>query len=290
MIDRRTMLLRALCAGAVPLSCTNLAKAAGDPGRTMLLAINEAATENVSIADLFVRYEPLAKRLALATHATVRPDPMIDISLFNEQLQKRPAEFIFAKTVDVLAREVAERRYVALAKRDEPYVAGLVAAPGFTGQRLSDLRGELVLFPPADTLTARLGFKALKSRGIDYQVTDDNTPMRLSKSVTIRHVASNDVITSIVGNSSLSWYAAGLLNPSALKKWRGRVLQRLDPQTNWSVAARADLPATVIATASALLTTLQDDAEGLQTLARVGVKRFVPATRQEYVDLVEYLS
>lgn len=290
MIDRRTMLRRTLCAGVCPVSWATTAEALADPGRAMLLAVNEAATENVAVAELFARYEPLAKLLSLAAHTAVRPDPMIDISLFSEHLEKRPAEFIFAKTVDVLAREVKAGRYVPLAKSDEPYIAGLVAAPGFTGQRLSDLRGQLVLFPPADTLTARLGFKALKSRGIDYQITDDNTPIRLSKTVTIRHVASNDVITAVVGDPSLSWYAAGLLNPSALKKWRGRVLQRLDPQTNWSIAARADLPATVVATASTLLTTLQDDAEGLRTLARVKVKRFVPATRQEYVDLVNYLS
>ncbi len=297
MISRRTFVSASLLAGAgqAPSLAQAITATAGTSSpagadRQLMLAINEAATATVSIAALYDRYEPMAKILSKISPSPVRPEPFIDVGLFRAELAKQPRPaYIFNKTVDLLAEEVVAGRYLPLVRTADPYVAGFVASPNFHGDGLASLKGQLVLFPPPDTMTARLGFKALRQLGLGYQISDSNTPQRLPNSVVIRHVPKNDVIDSIIGNPDLSWFSAGLMNPSALKGWKGRVLAKLDPQPNWSLAARADLPGSVVASAIEVLSTLHQSADGQKALEAMKVRQFVPAKKSDYINLLDYL-
>lgn len=281
-------LLAALATGA---ASRGFASPGATSGAQMRFAVNEAASQTIPMGELFERYDPIAKLLGRATSTVVHTDPYIDISLFKAELARIPGpEFIFSKTVEILAKEVSAKRYQAMVTTNKPYVAGFIAASTFSGTSVESLKGQLVLFPPADTMTAQLGFAMLKAQGIPFFITDKNTPERMEHSVVIRHVKTHEIIASIIGNPGLSWYAAGLVNPSTLRSWKGRILKRLDPQPNWSFAARADLPASAVSAASEQLASLHETAAGAKVLAGLGVEKFVPAKTADYLRLSDYLS
>lgn len=286
--NRRTFLAGVACA-AVGTQLRAAQTAPSGTDSAWILAINEAATAAVSVPELLRRYEPLAKVLARAAGRPIQSRPFIDVRIFEEELSKRP-NFIFAKTVDILARQVSLNKYVPLAKINKPYLAGIIMSDGTPAKALTDLIGTDVLLPPPDTLTAKLALAAFRDAGIEVAVKDqaDVFPTDVRGKVTVRHVQFQEVIPSTVARSF--WYKAGAVNPSIIGQWKGKVLVKFKPQPNWSIAALADTPPAIVKAAIAGLTSMHETPEGAAALAAMKIDRFVPGDRAEYVALANYVG
>jgi ABC-type phosphate/phosphonate transport system substrate-binding protein len=233
----------------------------------------------------------LTKVLSRVSAKPVETRPFIDVRLFLDELGKRPPPaFIFAKTVDILADQIANTRYVPVVKINKPYVAGIILAEGSKAKTLHDLIGTDVLLPPPETMTAKLAMAAFHDAGIQVVAKDqkETFPTNIEGKVTVRHVQYQEVIPSTVNLGY--WYQAGAVNPTMMGKWRGKVLLKFKPQPNWSIAAFAETPPAVVAAATAAFTSLHESADGAAALAAMKIERFVLADRAEYVELANYVK
>jgi len=258
--------------------------------KTLTLAINEAATGSVTIGELIRRYDPLARVIARAAGSPVRTNPFIDVRLFLGELGANYPAFIFAKTVDILAEQVTTNRYVPLVKINKPYVAGVILSEASKAKTLADLVGFDVLLPPPETMTAKLAIAAFHDAGLEVVVKDpsDAFPTGVSDKVTVRHVAFQEVIPATL--SQKFWYKAGVVNPTMMAKWTGKVLQKFKPQPNWSIAAKAGTSPDVIKAVIDGLTKMHTTTEGAAALSNMTIEKFVPSTRAEYVALANYVK
>jgi hypothetical protein len=253
------------------------------------LAVNEAATAAIPIAALIERYDPLAHVLGRAAGAAVECRPFISVDVFEAELATRPS-FVFCKTVDLLAREIAALRYLPLVKIDRPYLAGIIVGEHAKARSLADLAGTDLLLPPPGTLTAKLAKAALRDAGLETVVVEQSAPWptRIRHKVTLRHVQFQEAIPDAVGRGY--WFHAGAVNPTVLKRWKGRVLTHFAPQPNWSVGAHADTPARSAQAAIAALESMHETTGGRAALAAMNIDRFVPASRADYLRLAAYLT
>lgn len=288
-LSRRDVLIGFAGIGAgIPAHAANTGAAVAD---ALTFAINEAATTAVSISDLVTRYEPLTKLLIKASHQRVLPVASLNVSSFRKLLAESvPPAFIFAKTVDILAEQVSLNRYVPMVKVDVPYVAGIILAPGFRANSLSELVGFDVLLPPPDTMTAKLAIAAFHDAGLPVAVLQDNErfPTTIRDKITVRHVRYQEAIPATLERKF--WYKAGVVNPTVLGKWKGTVLQKFRPWPNWSIAAAMHVAPAVISAATSALVAMHEYAEGAAALADMKIKRFVHADRAEYIALAAYVK
>jgi ABC-type phosphate/phosphonate transport system substrate-binding protein len=252
------------------LSCTAAAAAA-----PLRMAINEGVTAQVTVAELLERYRPLADMIATTLSRQVNLEVYTDTPSFRKVLDKDEPDVVFGKTVNVLARAIRERRYRAVVKMDQPYVAGFIVAKDSPIRTPQDLRGKTIMLPEG-VFTTKLGLATLRD-------------LQLDKQVEVRYTRLQEVVAYTVDTGLAD---AGVVNPTIKKKWQADgkpVLLETKPVPNWSVIATARMSERDATRLANALVALDRSPKGQEALKAIGVVQFVPANAEEYSELLRYI-
>ena len=268
---------------AVPAASPAPAEAGG-----FKLLVNEGATTIVDPNELRSRYQPIAALLARTAGRPVEVEAYEKVGEFLRVLETLPA-FVFCKTVDLLAKEVKQGRYLPLAKIDKPYVAGIISASNAKLTTLRDLLGHRVLLPPPNVMTSKLALAAFADAKLPVVILDGDDPNGFlpRDKVGIRHVRWQEAVSQAVERGI---DVAGAVNPTLLSRWKGNVLVKFKPQVNWSLGVLADMPPRTVAALTQALTTMHTQPSGQEALARLGIQKFVVAEAPEFVALADYVK
>lgn len=240
------------------------------------MAINEGATAQVTVAELLERYRPLADSIAAALSRQVNLEVYTDTPSFRRVLDKDEPDIVFGKTVNLLAKAVRDKRYRAVVKMDQPYIAGFIVAKDSPIRTPQDLRGKTIMLPEG-VFTTKLGLAMLRD-------------LQLDKQVEVRYTRLQEVVAYTVDTGLAD---AGVVNPTIKKKWQADgkpVLLETKPVPNWSIIAAvrvSERDATRLANA---LVALDRSPKGQEALKAIGVRQFIPANAEEYAELLSYIQ
>jgi ABC-type phosphate/phosphonate transport system substrate-binding protein len=299
---------RALAAAAFCLEA-GAAVLPGKAEQSLVLGINEGATDSKSADELVRQYTSLAKVLARVTGKPVVVEPYVDVALFRKKFDEGAFHFVFGKSVHIVAMGVVGGKFVPVVKNEKAYVAGLVVQKGSAIKDLKDLRGKTLVLPPANTYTSALVETLINELGIPYIVQGDTTGYGSPppSAIAVRHFRFQDNVAKAV---SVGLYPAGAVNPSVVArvekqengggvKWKDteliaegpgvQLLSKLKPQTGWLLVANAGLPPDVVQRTVDTLTTLSTHDDGRQVLKDIGCPNLVRSTKDEYASLIKYL-
>jgi len=243
-----------------------------------VFAVNEGATTQTPVVELVDRYTPLAKMIERTLSHAVRVEVYPEIPRFLAEMDKEGRfDFIFGKTVNVLATAVRDKGFQALVKTKAPYVAGFITVKGSTLQKPEDLRGKVIMMP-ARVFTTTLGHATLRDLGIPE--TD----------VTIRYTRLQEAVAHAV---ELGMVDVGVVNPTVKKEWQAKgypVLLETKPVPNWSIIASSRFSGAELERLRSALVDLKNSPEGTQAMKAISVPEFVPAANTEYIELLKFIG
>jgi ABC-type phosphate/phosphonate transport system substrate-binding protein len=256
------------------------ARAPKDPvvKERLVFAVNEGATTSVTHVELLQRYAPLANAMETALRRPVKVEVYPDTGRFRSELERqRRFDLVFGKTVNLLAGMVRDKKYQAIVKTKNPYVAGFITAKDSPIKKATDLRGKVVMMPER-VFTTKLGEAKLRELGFK------------ENEVTIRYTRFQEAVASSVENGSAD---IGVVNPTVKQEWLKKgnpVLLEAKAVPNWSIIASSTLtPAEINRLRNALIA-LKDSEHGSEVLKNISVPEFVAATNAEYVELLKYIG
>jgi hypothetical protein len=240
-------------------------------GGNWRLLVNEAFTGDTNVFLLAARYRQLAD--AAAPHFRGRiplVEPVVDIERFMQlALAESKPELVFGKSVNQLAKLVRDHGYLPLVRRDDPYKAAFIVPSGSPIRNLADAAKARILMPEQHTATTALALAELRNHH--------------KGPVDIVHIRYQEAVAQQLQNG---FAQVGVVNPTVARKWvesGGRLLAETRPVVNWSVLASPG-------TGTAAVHELRDAflAMGTEALAAVGVKKWAPAQREDYLALLQY--
>src|SRR5262249_25127962 len=95
----------------------------------VVFAVNEGATTSVTHVELLQRYAGLANVMENALRRPVKVEVYPDTGRFRSELERqRQFDLVFGKTVNLLAGMIRDKKYQAIVKTKNPYVAGFITA------------------------------------------------------------------------------------------------------------------------------------------------------------------
>ena len=193
--------------------------------------------------------------------------------------------------------------------------------------RLSLMKGRVLLLPGRELFTSLLAVASLRACKIrfdsdDAVATTANAISVPSDVVAVRHIGAQDAVAETVERG---WYPVGAVNSGTTKKWKarsfksqvvgsktawpvanghglsseeteaqwkaqqGHVLTEMPPQPNWALMVGPRVTQEQReALASALLSL--SDKQKERVLKPIGVTKLVPATDQEYLQVLVFIG
>jgi ABC-type phosphate/phosphonate transport system substrate-binding protein len=268
-----------LCAlAALPLSAlAQAAKPSGAKRDAVVFAINEGATTQVTVVELIDRYTPLARFVERALGRPVKLEVYPEIARFRTELGNDRFDVIFGKTVNALAGAVRDKKFHAVVKTKNPYVAGFIIAKGSPIHKPEDLRGKIIMLPEK-VFTTKLAEATLRDLGIK------------ESEVTLQYTRLQEVVAHSVEIGSAD---VGVVNPTVKRQWEKQgnpVLLETKPVPNWTIIASPRLSQAEVRRLRGVMVELKSSAEGTRALKAIGVLEFVPATDAEYIELLGYIG
>lgn len=225
--------LLSLAAAAAAIAVQSYAAPTAQPGAespSYVLMINDGGSSN-GIPELEAMYGELAKTLGAAASRRVQLIGYTRTAAFEADYKRMQPQLLFVKTIDIASKAIRDDGYTVVAKRADPYIAGIVANPRLVREleasrkatylpvkattaaaryRLDDLRcRELTL--PKDTFTATLALATLRQKGIPYYMATDDLVDRASgcDSVAIRYVRYQDAVLEMMAGQRMVKSATG---------------------------------------------------------------------------------
>jgi len=267
---------------AVPLLCALTALPLGafaQAGKreAVVFAINEGASTQVTGVELIGRYTPLAKLVGRALGRPVKLEAYPEAARFRAELGSDRFDVISGNTVDALAEAVRDRKFHAVVKTKNPYVAGFITAKDSPIRKPADLRGKTILLPEKG-FTTKLGEAALRDLGIN------------ESEVALQYTRLQEVVPHSVEIGSAD---VGVVNPTVKRQWEGQgnpVLLESKPVPGRTIIASARFSQAELKRLQNVLVGLRRSAEGARALNAIGVPDFVPATDAEYLELLKYIG
>src|SRR5215470_6387033 len=255
---------------AVPFLCALAALPLGAFAQTakrdaVVFAVNEGASTQVTGLELVGRYTPLARLVGRALGRPVKLEAYPEAARFRAELGSDRFDVILGNTVDALAEAVRDKKFHAVVKTKNPYVAGFITAKDSPIRKPADLRGKTILLPE-NVFTTKLGEAALQ-----YTRLQEVVPHSVE-------IGSADV---------------GVVNPTVRRQWEGQgnpVLLESKPVPGRTIIASARFSQAELKRLQSVLVGLRRSAEGAVALNAIAVPDFVPATDAEYLELLKYIG
>jgi ABC-type phosphate/phosphonate transport system substrate-binding protein len=267
---------------AVTLLCALAALPLGAFGQAakrdaVVFAINEGATTQVTVVELIDRYTPLARLVERALGRPVRLEVYPEIARFRTELDHDRFDVIFGKTVNALAGAVRDKKFHAVVKTKNPYVAGFIITKDSPIRTAEDLRGKTIMLPEK-VFTTKLGEAMLRDLGIK------------ESEVNLQYTRLQEVVAHSVEIGAAD---VGVVNPTVKRQWEKQgnpVLLETKPVPNWTIIASPRFSQAEVGRLRRMLVELKSSAEGNRALKAIAVPEFVPATDAEYIELLNYIG
>lgn len=243
----------------------------------VVFAINEGATTQVTVVELIDRYTPLARFVERALGRPVRLEVYPEIARFRTELDHDRFDVIFGKTVNALAGAVRDKKFHAVVKTKNPYVAGFIITKDSPIRTPEDLRGKTIMLP-AKVFTTKLAEAMLRDLGIK------------ESEVTLQYTRLQEVVAHSV---EIGTADVGVVNPTVKRQWEKQgnpVLLETKPVPNWTIIASPRFSQAEVRRLRGVMVELKGSAEGTRALKAIGVTEFVPATNAEYIELLTYIG
>jgi ABC-type phosphate/phosphonate transport system substrate-binding protein len=244
----------------------------------LVFAVNEGATTSVTHVELLQRYAGLVDAMETALRRPIKVEVYPDTGRFRSELERqRHFDLVFGKTVNLLAGMVRDKKYQAIVKTKNPYVAGFITAKDSPIKKATDLRGKVVMMPER-VFTTKLGEAKLRELGFK------------ENEVTIRYTRFQEAVASSVENGSAD---VGVVNPTVKQEWLKKgnpVLLEAKPVPNWSIIAAPTLSPRELDRLRSALIALKDSEHGNEVLKNISVPEFIAANNAEYVELLKYIG
>jgi len=243
----------------------------------IMFAINEGATTQVTVVELIDRYTPLARFVERALGHPVKLEVFPEIARFRAELDHDRCDVIFGKTVNALAGAVRDKKFHAVVKTKNPYIAGFIITKDSTIRTPEDLRGKIIMLPEK-VFTTKLAEAMLRDLGIKQS------------EVKLQYTRLQEVVAHSV---EIGTADVGVVNPTVKRQWEKQgnvVLLETKPVPNWTIVASPRFSQAEVRRLRAVMVELKSSAQGERALKAIGVTEFVPATDAEYIELLNYIG
>ena len=243
----------------------------------IMFAINEGATTQVTVVELIDRYTPLARFVERALGHPVKLEVFPEIARFRAELDHDRCDVIFGKTDNALAGAVRDKKFHAVVKTKNPYIAGFIITKDSTIRTPEDLRGKIIMLPEK-VFTTKLAEAMLRDLGIKQS------------EVKLQYTRLQEVVAHSV---EIGTADVGVVNPTVKRQWEKQgnvVLLETKPVPNWTIIASPRFSQAEVRRLRGVMVELKSSAQGTQALKAIGVTEFVPATDAEYIELLNYIG
>lgn len=208
-------------------------------GGKYTLMINDGGSSN-GVSDMEHMYGELAKTLSAASSRQVQILGYTRTAAFEADYRRLKPEILFIKTIDLASKAIRDDGYTVLAKRADPYVAGIVANPRLVQEvedtrkarvipvkagapsprfTLDDLRCHELVLPDRDTFTSKLAIASLRQVGIPFYYATSDVVERTPgcDSVAIRHVRYQEAVLELMAGKRMGKQSAAVPNEQGVK-------------------------------------------------------------------------
>ena len=252
----------------------------GEQGQ-LIFAVNEGGSGNLDATEIFLRYEDFVKIIEKALGARVTLVAARDIQILQRSLETGAYALALSRPADMLAQAIRDYGYVPVAVSSERAHTLFIVNKDSPLRTIADVHGKRIVTPDRYAYMWRVAFAMLRDNHIAMGKENVKT-MRDQAAIgwSLENEFFDVGVVASFSATGRTWEKRG-----------GRVIAMSPeiPNTPVIASARKLSPAQITKVGDALIALDSTDA-GKAILKKINVAAFKPASRQVFIDLLNWLG